>query len=84
MKNIILISLISIFFFDIYGQNRSKLIVNIRGLRNNNGYVLIALFNDPDGFPGKKEKAFMRFKKKIKNNLCGSSMLDPALVFIPA
>lgn len=44
--------------------------IEVSGLKNNNGQLLIAFFNHSDGFPTKSEKAFLRKAVPItKNNI---------------
>jgi uncharacterized protein (DUF2141 family) len=39
--------------------------VNITGLRNRDGQVLVALFADPKGFPENSDRAFARHRQRI-------------------
>ena len=52
--------LLSFFFSSLYSQTGSKMDILIHGIRNTKGHVLIAVFRSADGFPDKKEKAFLR------------------------
>lgn len=47
-----------------------KLIVSVTGFRNNNGKVLVAIYNSPDGYPGEREKSVVNVKADIKDNSC--------------
>ena len=39
-----------------------SLVIEISGLRNNKGHVLIALFNQANGFPDQSDKAFRKLR----------------------
>lgn len=43
-----------------------SLFVEIAGMRNSNGYLLLALFNAADGFPDNREKAFRKIRIKAE------------------
>ena len=40
----------------------SSLVIELSGVRNNKGHVLIALFNQANGFPDQSEKAFRKLR----------------------
>lgn len=50
----------SFLFSSTFSQSTSKMEIRINGIRNTKGHVLIAVFRSADGFPDKKEKAFIR------------------------
>ncbi|MFM2285100.1 MAG: hypothetical protein RLZZ543_597, partial [Bacteroidota bacterium] len=52
--------LFSLFFTSAFSQYSSKMEIRINGIRNTKGHVLIAVFRSADGFPDKKDKAFVR------------------------
>jgi uncharacterized protein (DUF2141 family) len=40
----------------------ASLVIEISGIRNTKGYILIALFNQSTGFPDQSEKAFRKLR----------------------
>lgn len=46
--------------------DNGSLFVEIAGLRNSNGYLLLALFNTADGFPDNREKAYRKLRVKAE------------------
>ncbi|MCU0450258.1 MAG: DUF2141 domain-containing protein [Bernardetiaceae bacterium] len=62
--------LVILFFLILVGrlglaQATGKLVVEVNGLRNDKGEVLISLFKGKDGFPGKADKAVQKAKAII-------------------
>jgi uncharacterized protein (DUF2141 family) len=51
-------------------SSQGTIILSVVGMRSNDGQVKIALFNSPDGFPDKSEKAIKRQVAAIENNTC--------------
>jgi uncharacterized protein (DUF2141 family) len=49
-------------------ENNHSLIINISGIKNQNGMILLSLFNSEDGFPGEREKAFRIIEQEIKKD----------------
>ncbi len=43
-------------------SSESSLVIELSGVRNNKGHVLIALFNQANGFPDQSEKAFRKLR----------------------
>ncbi len=50
-----------------YKQQVKGIRVEITGLRNNNGYVLVSVFKEGNGFPDQAEKAVRKAKLGINN-----------------
>lgn len=50
-----------------YTQQVKGIRVEITGLRNNNGYVLVSVFKEGNGFPDQAEKAVRKAKLGINN-----------------
>lgn len=50
-----------------YTQQVKGIRVEITGLRNNNGYVLVSVFKEGSGFPDQAEKAVRKAKLGINN-----------------
>lgn len=48
--------------------SKSSIIVEVNGLRNNNGEVRVYLYDSEDGFPSDPEKAVMTLVSRIDNN----------------
>ena len=73
MKHIIVLLSILCIGTYAFGQQVSvrdgTIIVTIVGLRSNDGYVKIALYNSKDGFPDKSEKALKKQKYRIENRI---------------
>jgi uncharacterized protein (DUF2141 family) len=44
----------------------AKLVIEVTGFRNDNGQLLMRLFNGPDGYPKDDTKAIRRLKQKIE------------------
>lgn len=63
----IFLGLICLFSLTAYKAPVKGISVEITGLRNNNGYVLVSLFKDGNGFPEQAEKAVRRVKLGINN-----------------
>ena len=62
------ISLLLLFLFATIGFSQTTLTVNVKGLKNNKGQVILLLFKKGHDF-GIKEKAFKQFKQQqIENN----------------
>lgn len=62
-----LILLICPFLLTAYTQQVKGIRVEITGLRNNNGYVLVSVFKEGSGFPDQAEKAVRKAKLGINN-----------------
>lgn len=58
----ILVVLIGLFSLTAFKQPVKGIKVEVTGLRNNNGYVLVSLFKDGVGFPDQAEKAVRKAK----------------------
>ena len=50
--------------------SQGTIILSVVGIRSNDGQVKIALYNSPEGFPDKSEKAIKRQVANIENNAC--------------
>ena len=42
------------------GEKRGVIKVQVQKLRSSNGQVILSLFNSPEGFPGKRDKALLK------------------------
>ena len=51
-----------------FGQTRGDLVVNISGLRNSTGYVLVAVFGGEQGFPVDVSKSVAQARGTIAGN----------------
>ncbi len=63
----IVVILFCLFSLTAYKQPVKGINVEITGLRNNNGYVLVSLFKEGSGFPDQAEKAVRKAKLGISN-----------------
>ncbi len=45
--------------------NDNTLEITVTGIDNNNGLILLSLFNSAEGFPGDREKAVKSLKQKV-------------------
>lgn len=52
------------------------LTIEIDGIKNNQGYILVALFNQENGFPDTKEKAFRKERVKASKGKMTISFKD--------
>lgn len=57
-----LVVLICLFSLTAYKQPVKGIKVEVTGLRNSNGYVLVSLYKDGNGFPDQAEKAVRKAK----------------------
>ena len=64
---IIVTAVLSSFSFPVETATGGDLRIEVTGLRNDKGFVLLSLFNNGDGFPSKTEKACWKYQEKIKN-----------------
>jgi uncharacterized protein (DUF2141 family) len=62
-----LVLLICLILLTAYTQQVKGIRVEITGLRNNNGYVLVSVFKEGSGFPDQAEKAVRKAKLGINN-----------------
>lgn len=62
-----LVVLIFLFILTAYKQPVKGINIEVTGLRNNNGYVLVSLFREGGGFPDQAEKAVRKAKLGINN-----------------
>jgi uncharacterized protein (DUF2141 family) len=46
-------------------KNKGNITVEITNFKNNDGFVLIGLYNDAKGFPGTTESMIIRIKEKL-------------------
>lgn len=76
MKKITLLIVLTFCSFSTYSQSFSNLNIKITKLRNDNGKVIVALFTSPNGFPDKREKAFIRKKTSIDSNQASISFIN--------
>jgi uncharacterized protein (DUF2141 family) len=65
MKKIVLLGWLFLLAQPLLAQPSGKLVVEVNGLRNDKGEVLISLFKGKDGFPGKADKAVQKAKATI-------------------
>jgi uncharacterized protein (DUF2141 family) len=66
----------SFLFSSTFSQSTSKMEIRINGIRNTKGHVLIAVFRSADGFPDKKEKAFIRERIPATTGTLSVSLKD--------
>ena len=65
-KNLFLtLMLFPLLYFN--GPAENGIQVNITGIRNNKGHLLVSLFNSKQGFPDKADKALRRLRLSITN-----------------
>jgi uncharacterized protein (DUF2141 family) len=69
---LLVIGLLSISFS--YAENGLK--IEITNLRNNNGFVLVSLFKEKEGFPDNSEKAVKKLKLGISNKKASIILKD--------
>ena len=50
--------------------------VEFYGLENNKGKVILMLFNNEEGFPGKMDQAYQRLEVKIKDQKATAAFID--------
>ncbi len=62
MKWLILLMVSNLLF-----PTNSSVSIEVNGLKNHKGQLLVAFFKNEDGFPNKSEKAFLRKAVKIKS-----------------
>ncbi len=63
------VALLGFFFFTALRlPDAGNLKIDISGLRNSEGFVLLSLFKDGKGYPGESEKAFRKGKISINGN----------------
>ncbi len=55
---------------------KGSIFVEVSGLRNSNGYLLLALFNSQDGFPDNRENAFRKFRLKAEQGTMKINIVD--------
>ena len=67
MKSILISVLISFLHFPSYIAPSATLSAQINDARSDKGKILVLVFNDPDGFPDKVEKAFKKLVLQPKN-----------------
>ena len=66
----LLFSLISLIIpYAVLSQNYN-IIVTVTGLHNNNGKVILELYNSEDGYPKEPNKAYRTTSQIIANNTC--------------
>lgn len=49
--------------------NQNTLEITVTGVVNQNGTILLNLFNSEEGFPGEREKAYRSVEQKIKDKV---------------
>jgi len=78
MKEILAILLSLLVFHSSRKDNiqNTQLQVDVNGFKNNNGLVILAVFDSKDGFPMKVEKSMKRFKSTIKNGTSSFKISD--------
>ena len=80
MKNAIIICLSLAGFFIItaflISHSSASLKVEIQGLRSSEGFVLLSLFKDGNGYPDEPEKAFRKIKISIKGKKASTDLAD--------
>lgn len=67
MRKLILV-LAALVVSNLSAQNQGGLTIIVKGLRNNKGQVGIRLFDQPKGFPSKKNRAIQQYFVKPVNN----------------
>lgn len=53
--------------FDVATWGGGKVVVNVSGIRNDDGMIKLTLYNNEEGFPTKPEKAIQTVSEKIRN-----------------
>lgn len=54
--------------YNYQNQDRKTLEITVTGIANQDGLILLSLFDSEDGFPGEREKAITSLEKKITND----------------
>lgn len=65
MKKSVVILYLFIFLISFSEEKGRQLTVNIEGLRNNKGQLLITIYNSKEGFPMNPDKALLKKELKI-------------------
>ena len=60
----------------IVNPNNTTLVIEISGIRNNKGHVLVALYNRADGFPDQSDKAFKKLRIPATTSILKCSFED--------
>lgn len=57
-------------------ENNCKVSIEIKGLRNDKGSLMMAIYNDADGFPDNRKKIYLNKLIKLKNADVANLTLD--------